>query len=263
MSPPLTAYPQAASQAPAPSVPDLAAPSRMGQGPAQAPYETSLYIPNAYSGPSPASSGQGGATAASYLGNSGYLRIFRGDGVAESPNDPPQSATDATAPNVDLPPAALQESYLDTYFRQCYTWCPIVERSPAGDVPSVSESALVQYGIALIGSHIEPPVRKHAEPLVYYERAKALFYANREKNPLLAISGIMLFYWWGSSPPDVVSIDTVWWWTGVAIRQAQQLGLHREPRPAEAPSAGGESPSLRRRIWWTLFVGHFLAPLNG
>ena len=126
-----------------------------------------------------------------------------------------------------------------------------MDRGPTGDVPSVSESVLVQYSIALIGSSMEPPVRQHVEPIVYYERAKELFYANREKNPMHAISGIMLFYWWGASPPDVVSMDTVWWWTGVAIRQAQQMGMHREP----APGQEGEDTSLRRRIWWTLFVG--------
>lgn len=257
--PQVGAGPLTPSQAPVPSVPGLSAPPHVAQTAAFRPYETSSYVQNGYSGPSPASSANGGATVASYLGDSGYLSIFRGDGVAA---DPPEPAVDSPAPHTDLPPPALQESYLETYFRRCYAWCPIIDRNAAGDVPSASESALVQYGIALIGSHIEPPVRQHAEPIVYYERAKTLFYANQEKNPLLAISGIMLFYWWGSSPPDVVSMDTVWWWTGVAIRQAQQLGLHRESRPGQTPLAAGESPSLKRRIWWTLFVGLTLPSPN-
>lgn len=50
-----------------------------------------------------------------------------------------------------------------------------------------------------------------------------------------------------------MNIDTVWWWTGVTIRQAQQLGLHREPKPAQGPLAG-EAPGLRKRIWWKWFA---------
>lgn len=53
--------------------------------------------------------------------------------------------------------------------------------------------------------------------------------------------------------PHTVHKDAAWWWTGLAIKYAQQLGLHREPKSAE--DVGGTAmQGLRRRIWWTLFV---------
>ena len=55
--------------------------------------------------------------------------------------------------------------------------------------------------------------------------------------------------------------DAAWWWTGVAIKYAQQVGLHREPKDVAAVG-GQEAQSLRRRIWWTLFVSSAVLPVN-
>lgn len=196
-------------------------------------------------------------TVASYLGESSFLQIFSGYG-AQDVLERSNAAQTSSGQYAELPPPALQQSYLDTYYKHCYTWCPILDPPESDGTTLLNNSPLLLYALALMGSHIEPPVMPHASPAQYYKRAKALFYSNSEKNPLVAISAIMLFYWWGYAPPDIVSIDTVWWWTGVAIRQAQQLGLHREPRPGQVGLLG-ETPSLRRRIWWTLFVSGVLA----
>lgn len=53
--------------------------------------------------------------------------------------------------------------------------------------------------------------------------------------------------------PDVVHKDSAWWWTGLAIKYAQQLGLHREPKGLRDVSES-HAQGLQRRIWWTLFV---------
>ncbi|ERT00705.1 hypothetical protein HMPREF1624_01937 [Sporothrix schenckii ATCC 58251] len=202
-------------------------------------------------------------TAPSYVGDSGFLQIFHGIGAAvmaerqqsygDENNLHGLLAAGLRDGRDQVPPAALQESYLETFYQFQHTWCPILDRVD-GQLPAAArESVLLQNALALVGSHVDPPVLPHARAAEYYERSKVLFYSNHEKNPLLAISALMLFYCWGPGPPDVMSIDTVWWWTGVAIRQAQQLGLHREPRPGQPPLPG-ETPGLRRRIWWTLFA---------
>ncbi|KIH92132.1 hypothetical protein SPBR_02448 [Sporothrix brasiliensis 5110] len=202
-------------------------------------------------------------TAPSYVGDSGFLQIFHGIGAAvmaerqqsygDENNLRGLLAAGLRDGRDEVPPAALQESYLETFYQFQHTWCPILDRVD-GQLPAAArESVLLQNTLALVGSHVDPPVLPHARAAEYYERSKVLFYSNHEKNALLAISALMLFYCWGPGPPDVMSIDTVWWWTGVAIRQAQQLGLHREPRPGQPPLPG-ETPGLRRRIWWTLFA---------
>lgn len=43
------------------------------------------------------------------------------------------------------------------------------------------------------------------------------------------------------------------WWTGITIRQAQELGFHRE-LPVGKALRPGETVGLRRRIWWSLFL---------
>lgn len=153
---------------------------------------------------------------------------------------------------MDLPPPALQESFMDTYFQFCYTWCPILDNSTLFSEQEESNSVLLNQALALLGSRIQPSVLQHYPPIVYYNRAKALFHGNHESNPITCMKALLLFYWWGSAP-NSPSLDTVWWWTGVAIRLAQQIGLHREPKPGQVMRPN-ETPGLRRRIWWTLFV---------
>ncbi|PGH31773.1 hypothetical protein GX50_05439 [[Emmonsia] crescens] len=153
---------------------------------------------------------------------------------------------------MDLPPPALQESFMDTYFQFCYTWCPILDNSTLFSEQEESNSVLLNQALALLGSRIQPSVLQHYPPIVYYNRAKALFHGNHESNPITCMKALLLFYWWGSAP-NSPSLDTVWWWTGVAIRLAQQIGLHREPKPGQVMRPN-ETPGLRRRIWWTLFA---------
>ncbi|OAA60217.1 C6 transcription factor [Niveomyces insectorum RCEF 264] len=201
------------------------------------------------------------AATSSYLGSSSFIPIFLEAGTASCGDE--QAHEDPKHENLseDLPSPLLRHSYLETYHRYCYVWCPILDRpAPDDPLPAYMKSPLVQHALALIGTHVEPPVMSHDDPAVHYERAKSLFNGNHETNPLLAVSAVMLFYWWGHGPPNIVSIDTVWWWTGVAIRQAQQLGLHRELKPGQ-PLLLGETPGLRRRIWWTLFARERLSSI--
>ncbi|KAK2776637.1 hypothetical protein FQN53_002545 [Emmonsiellopsis sp. PD_33] len=182
-------------------------------------------------------------------GGSGLLQVI-------SPDNTPSSdhfhSTPPLSQPIDLPPPALQESFMDTYFEYCYTWCPILEKSTLlGDAEELN-SVLLNQALALLGTRIKPPVLEHAPAGVYYNRAKALFNENHEKNPITTVKALLLFYWWGSAP-NFPSIDTAWWWTGVAIRLAQQMGLHRELKLGQfTPS--NDVVGLRRRVWWTLFA---------
>ncbi|EXJ68954.1 uncharacterized protein A1O5_07886 [Cladophialophora psammophila CBS 110553] len=94
---------------------------------------------------------------------------------------------------------------------------------------------------------------RHAKAAEYYNRAKILFYTDQENNPIVCLQSIMLFYWWAPRGPALVHKDAAWWWTGIAIKYAQQMGLHREPK--NVCDVGGDAvQGLRRRIWWTLFA---------
>lgn len=157
---------------------------------------------------------------------------------------------------VDCIPPGLQESHLDTYFEYAQVWCPILDRDVFESNPELQRSLLLRHALALCGNQIKPPLLVHASSMDHYTRAKEIFYGNHEPNPLIRIIALMLFYWWSAEPPNVVSLDTTSWWTGTAIRLAQQVGLHRESAEG-SPALAGESPGLRRRIWWTLVVRLF------
>ena len=195
-------------------------------------------------------SSQGNSRHVAYLGTSGYMSIFSQE-PAEDDNPLDGSKT---GQDPDLIPPVLQESYLDTYFEYAYTWCPVVDRKTLQSCPEFSESLLLRQALALMGSHLKPPLMAHLTPFDHYLRFRQLFYENHETHPLVKICAIMLLYCWSSGPPNVVSIDTNWWWMGASIRLAQEIGLHREQDPENLWSPD-EVPGLRRRIWWTLFVG--------
>lgn len=192
----------------------------------------------------------------SYLGDTGFLQLFSQErGTDAATALAPQ--TRGQDQSVDLPPPALQESFAETYLQYCYPWCPVVDKQELRDDLGLAQSPFLVNALALAGSQIQPPVIKHATSSVYYDRARRLFYGNDERNPIACLKGIILFYWWSPIAPNTFTMDSVFWWTGVAIRQAQQLGLHREPKSGQQ-MRGGVTQGLRRRIWWTLFVSRKL-----
>ncbi|CAI4215883.1 unnamed protein product [Parascedosporium putredinis] len=131
------------------------------------------------------------------------------------------------------------DSYLATYFEYGSVWCPVLDK---GSLQESSDTAagslLLRHALALCGNHINPPLMQHASSTAHYKRAKDLFYEAYDINPVTRISAVMLFYWWSTGPPNVVSMNTNWWWTGAAIRLAQEIGLHREPHTQQQMQFG-------------------------
>lgn len=185
----------------------------------------------------------------SYLGDSGYMQIFRDDVVDLN------GAQSSQVPGLDYTTEGLQEGHLDVFFEFGSTWCPIIDRETLNADPRLRQSLLLKNALALCANQISPSLLKNSSSEEDYSQAKVLFYGNHEPNLLIRIISIMLFYWWSAEPPNEVSLDNTSWWTGTAIRVAQQLGLHCESQSRSSTGRLiGESPGLRRRIWWTLVV---------
>ncbi|KAJ9644385.1 hypothetical protein H2204_001737 [Knufia peltigerae] len=184
-----------------------------------------------------------------YLGQSGFMPIFS---QRAQPNLVHSGTDDSDASSLSIA-RILRQSYAETYLEFCFPWCPILEKQDLISQSPFADSILLQQALALLGTIINPPMLQHASPQTYYERMKTLFYSNYEKNSLVRIVAITLVYWWSAGPPNLVSMDSQYWWNSVAVRLAQEIGLHREV------SAGhvfrpGETASLRRLVWWTLFA---------
>lgn len=151
----------------------------------------------------------------------------------------------------------LLQSFAETYWEYCYPWCPVLDRTTLD--AEMIRSPLLANAIALAASHIQPPLVPHDGPASYYNKAKAIFYNDEEADCLTALKALTLFYWWAPRPPSTAHRNSSWWWTSLIIRIAQQMNIHREP-PEGHPLRGRLDLSLRRRIWWTVFVSgpHFM-----
>ncbi|KAJ5690692.1 hypothetical protein N7462_005084 [Penicillium macrosclerotiorum] len=157
-----------------------------------------------------------------------------------------------------LPNPDLQQSFAETYFEYCHPWCPVLDRSIIFD--ELSRSPLLVNALAVVGSHIQPPMILHDGPAVYYDRARKSFYNDEESDVMTSLKAISLFYWWSPRPPTILHRHSSWWWTSVVIRHCQQLGIYREPA-LEHPLRQQIDLSLRRRIWWTAFARERLTAL--
>jgi hypothetical protein len=151
---------------------------------------------------------------------------------------------------VEMPQPVLQQSFVETYFEACYAWCPVLDRSTLQS--ELARSPLLDDALALVGSHIRPPLIPHLGSASYYDRARRRFYDDEEGDLITSLKAILLFYWWAPRPPSMVHRHSSWWWTSVVIRHCQQAGFDRESELDSRESV--VSRSLRRRIWWTAFV---------
>ncbi|KAF7197476.1 Cutinase transcription factor 1 alpha [Pseudocercospora fuligena] len=152
-------------------------------------------------------------------------------------------------------PPDLLPIFSETYFENCYAWCPVLDR--ASIYQSLAGSPLVSNALALAASHVQPPMLPHDGPVEYYKRARRMFYEDEEPNLISCLKALLLFYWWAPRSTAAVHRHSSWWWTSLVIRQAQWMNLHRDPPMDTQPDDIG----LRRRIWWTAFARERLTAL--
>jgi hypothetical protein len=152
----------------------------------------------------------------------------------------------------------LQQSFIETYFEYAFPFCPVLDRDSIAE--ELAASPLLAMALALVGSHVNPPLIPHEGPAVYYNKARRLFYEDAEPDTLTSLKAVALFYWWAPMSTAVVQRHSSWWWTSVLIRHAQQMNFHREPGMGD-PRRGTLDLSLRRRIWWTAFARERLTAL--
>ncbi|EGY23249.1 uncharacterized protein VDAG_04687 [Verticillium dahliae VdLs.17] len=182
--------------------------------------------------------------------DTGFLQVFGPENQHDAEKQAIEASFEPKAGFPSLRQQDLQESFIDTYWEYCYTWCPVLDRDCLPE--EMAQSPLLANALATAASHVQPPLLPHEGPAEYYRRAKALFYDDEELDGITSIKSIALFYWWAPRPPTVTHRHSSWWWTSVLIRHAQQMNIHREPSASQT-TLSAQDMSLRRRIWWTAF----------
>ncbi|KAL1955026.1 hypothetical protein VTO42DRAFT_317 [Malbranchea cinnamomea] len=193
-----------------------------------------------------------------YPVDTGFSHVYGPERQVDARNQELRNAERPLEHSMVLPEPGLQQSFAETYFEYCYTWCPVLDRQR---LPiELAHSPLLVNAVALVGSHINPPMLPHDGPATYYERARNKFYNDEEPDVMISLKAISLFYWWSPRPPSILHRHSSWWWTSVVIRHCQQLGIHREPAPHH-PLRHSIDLSLRKKIWWTAFARERLTAL--
>lgn len=165
---------------------------------------------------------------------------------------PSQSHTD-TGPQAS---EALLNIFADTYFEDCYAWCPVLDRETIHE--ELTASPILQNALAALACHVRPPMLPHDSPAAHYDRARRMFYEDEEPDVLAGLKAILLFYWWAPRSPTMLHRHSSWWWTSVVIRHAQQMSIHRA---SQAPELNTQRSAAWRRVWWTAFARERLTAL--
>lgn len=139
----------------------------------------------------------------------------------------------------------LLQALIDSYFAELFHLYPIVDRHDIIGAPEI-----LYQSICLAGSQI----RQCDEEALglsrsLYEKAKTLIYLSQEEISITTLKSLVLMTLWSPRPPNILTLDGPWHWSGVAMRLALQMGLHKEATYVEKPDSG-----CRRRVWWVLYV---------
>ncbi|KAI9844835.1 MAG: Transcriptional activator of fatty acid utilization [Sclerophora amabilis] len=158
-----------------------------------------------------------------------------------------------------LPPRALCDELVESYFRWVAPVVPVINRSrfmrryrDSKNPPSL----LLLQAVLLAGSRVcTNPQLMDANgsttpaAMTFYKRAKALYDANYEDDRVTIVQALILMGWYWEGPEDVTK--NVFYWSRVAIIVAQGSGMHRSVEGSQLSKA---DKRLWKRIWWTLFT---------
>ncbi|KFY57870.1 hypothetical protein V496_06321 [Pseudogymnoascus sp. VKM F-4515 (FW-2607)] len=149
----------------------------------------------------------------------------------------------------NVPPKSTRQILMETFMQYCYPWMPTLSQSELHQGSDKFQSLLLMQSMFVAASRISPTpgVVSYASSEQFYQRAKALFWAGHENNPLTVIKAITMLHWYNPDGPAYVSYDASEFWLKMGVGLAYQIGLHKE-------SPQGPHRAIRRRIWWSLAV---------
>jgi Fungal specific transcription factor domain len=147
------------------------------------------------------------------------------------------------------PPNSMAKALIDIYFQELYWIVPVVSRQ---ELSAPDPSLLLLQSVYFAGglmrrSKIWP---QSSSPEEIYKKIKTLLFLDYEKDKALVLKALCLLSIWSPNGPQVVTLDCPWHWTGMALRLALQLGMHREVTHSNRESETSSS----RKLWWFLFV---------
>jgi hypothetical protein len=177
-----------------------------------------------------------------------YIRSLLGhqSDLQSSSNGRDETHMSLTQASDNFIPGVIR-NYLETYSEICFPCCPILD---VDDTTVTTGSLLLDHSLAAVASNVRSSLMPGLSlPREHYERARHLFYSERQHGTLTLIEAALLLSCCDNSRLGSPT-DSTFWWLGAAIRLALSMRLHRAPQAQMyTPDVG-----MQRRIWWTLFA---------
>ncbi|KAF4773737.1 cutinase transcription factor 1 beta [Colletotrichum scovillei] len=157
-----------------------------------------------------------------------------------------------------LHPPHIREAMIRCYFHYVHPFAPILDASEfITEYEKGRKSLLLLWSMFIAAASFVDeslltedffPSRK-ALKRAMYQRAKAMYDADYEKDKVTLIQSVFLMGHWYTSTDDRAG---PWHWNGIAISLSHTIGLHRLHMPANQQASQGTKP-FWRRLWWSLY----------
>lgn len=146
------------------------------------------------------------------------------------------------------PSKSLSKALIELYSQQLFPLVPVMERRDLGEAGA---APIVQQAVYLGGSMMRrsKDYPGNLKPKDFLLRIKKLLFSDEQPDAFATLKSLCILSCWSYQSPTAASLDTPLQWSGMAMRLAMQLGLHKEASYARL----GNQKSARR-IWWFLFV---------
>ncbi|CAG8509341.1 157_t:CDS:2 [Ambispora leptoticha] len=189
-----------------------------------------------------------------YLGNSSGIFLLKitnkvaNGQIITVPRSECHSKVDLKSAVFELPPRELCDQMLDTYFARIHPYMPFIDpvdlREKYENLSNNSSILILLYAIFAISSRFidQPAVRDG-----FFERAKELLKDEFDDAQLSTLQALLIMAAYQQGAKN----SRTWIYTGLAIRIAQDMGLHRD---SAKWSLDEKQTEVRKRVWWSCYM---------
>ncbi|PKC71209.1 hypothetical protein RhiirA1_532180 [Rhizophagus irregularis] len=200
-----------------------------------------------------------------YLGNSSGVfllkitkKIANGQIITVPSNDWNNPSLKRIGPNmvIEFPPKDLCDKLLDAYWNQVHPFMPFIDKEDLmekyNNLEAHYSSIILFYAIFALSTRYidDPAIKYYSEEYSgssFYTKARELLRDEFDKPSISVVQALLLLSVQISGQKDSIT----WVYIGLAIRIAQDMGLHRDSAKWNIDERQSE---VRRRVWWACVV---------
>ncbi|KAF9135584.1 hypothetical protein BGW39_001910 [Mortierella sp. 14UC] len=151
----------------------------------------------------------------------------------------------------ELPPKEQMEVLLNLYFQFMYPFAPMFIRKTFMDDfrqnrPDLSQILILNAIFSNACWYSDDPALKQ-ESTKYFNRAKIILDETYHVSRISTVQALLLM---AHHQYATGNYSGGWLYTGMSIRIAQDIGLHRQDVHVDEP----EEAEVRKRLWWSLYM---------